>query len=62
VIRFIEDNWRLGRVGDQSFDERAGSLLNMFDFEHGGGRGHRLRLDPATGQRLDDNDDRQPER
>jgi phospholipase C len=62
VIRFIEDNWRLGRIGDQSFDERAGSLLNMFDFEHGAGRGHRLLLDPATGQRLDDNDDAQPER
>ena len=57
VIRFIEDNWQLGRIGDQSFDERAGSLLNMFDFRHGGDRGHRLLLDPKTGQRLDSDDD-----
>jgi phospholipase C len=35
ILRFIEDNWRLGRIGDQSFDERAGSLLNLFDFKHG---------------------------
>ena len=62
VIRFIEDNWRLGRIGDQSFDARAGSLLNMFDFEHDGGRGHRLLLDPATGQRLDNSNDERPDR
>ncbi|MGW7237779.1 phospholipase C [Streptomyces sp. NPDC054804] len=34
VIRFIEDNWRTGRVGDHSFDATAGSLTNMFDFRH----------------------------
>jgi phospholipase C len=56
VIRFIEDNWGLPRIGDQSFDERAGSLLNMFDFR-GNGKAQRLFLDPATGQRLDDHDD-----
>jgi len=33
ILRFIEDNWELGRIGDQSFDERAGSLLNLFDFD-----------------------------
>jgi len=27
VIRFIEDNWRLGRIGGQSFDETAGSIV-----------------------------------
>ena len=32
ILRFIEDNWRLGHIGNQSFDERAGSLLNLFDF------------------------------
>jgi phospholipase C len=32
VLRFIEDNWSLGRIGDQSFDEKAGSLQNMFDW------------------------------
>jgi phospholipase C len=32
ILRFIEDNWQLGRIGDQSFDERADSILNMFNF------------------------------
>jgi phospholipase C len=32
VLRFVEDNWRLGRLGNQSADAIAGSLLNMFDF------------------------------
>jgi phospholipase C len=32
ILRFIEDNWELGRLGDQSFDETAGSLLNLFNF------------------------------
>jgi phospholipase C len=31
-IRFIEDNWGLKRIGDQSFDAKAGSVMNMFDF------------------------------
>ena len=26
VLRFIEDNWDLGRIGDQSFDGLAGSI------------------------------------
>jgi phospholipase C len=34
VIRFIEDNWSTGRIGDYSFDERAGDLTGMFDFDH----------------------------
>jgi phospholipase C len=34
AIRFIEDNWSLGRVGGGSFDEIAGPLTNMFDFHH----------------------------
>lgn len=32
VLRFIEDNWGLGRIGDQSMDQYAGTLANMFDF------------------------------
>src|SRR4029077_6868886 len=32
VIRFIEDNWHLGRIGDGSFDQLAGPITNMFDF------------------------------
>ncbi|MGW1910145.1 phospholipase C [Streptomyces sp. NPDC002076] len=34
ITRFIEDNWRTGRVGDHSFDATAGSLAGMFDFRH----------------------------
>ncbi|MEU2422150.1 alkaline phosphatase family protein [Streptomyces sp. NPDC007851] len=34
ITRFIEDNWRTGRVGDHSFDATAGSLKGMFDFKH----------------------------
>jgi len=52
VIRFIEDNWGLGRIGDQSFDEAAGTIENMFDFRHGVPR--RVFLDPLTGLRIDE--------
>jgi phospholipase C len=51
ILRFIEDNWGTGRIGDQSFDAQAGSLNNMFSFgSHGAGR---LFLDPSTGQPTD---------
>jgi phospholipase C len=32
ITKFIEDNWRTGRLGDASFDQRAASLTGMFDF------------------------------
>ena len=32
VLRFIEDNWGLPRIGDQSFDAVAGSILRHFNF------------------------------
>jgi phospholipase C len=48
IIRFIEDNWSLGRIGNQSFDVRAGTLLNMFDFTHQA-RTDQLYLDPLSG-------------
>jgi len=35
ILLFIEDNWNLGRIGDNSFDEKAGSILNMFNFTKG---------------------------
>jgi phospholipase C len=53
VLRFIEENWGLPRIGNASFDEVAGSIENMFDFSHQG-RSRRMFLDPATGQRVDD--------
>jgi len=48
VLRFIEDNWFLGRIGNQSFDALAGSLETLFQFDQGPRTG-RLILDPATG-------------
>jgi phospholipase C len=47
ILRFIEDNWSTGRIGDHSFDERAGALTAMFDFT--GPAQPTLTLDPATG-------------
>ena len=49
IIRFIEYNWSLGSIGNQSFDAIAGSLQNMFDFSNGRGD-DRLCLDPNTGE------------
>lgn len=48
VLRFVEDNWRTGRIGDSSYDSRANSLSNMVDFHHRPSAGP-LTLDPATG-------------
>jgi phospholipase C len=49
VLKFIEDNWQLGRIGDQSFDARAGSIGNMLDFNPDAARAPKVFLDPATG-------------
>jgi phospholipase C len=32
VLKFIEDNWNLGRIGGGSFDAIAGPIDGMFDF------------------------------
>jgi phospholipase C len=48
ILRFIEDNWSLGRIGDQSFDAIAGTLLGMFDFDER--RARRTILDPDSGE------------
>jgi phospholipase C len=51
ILRFIEDNWRLGRLGFDSYDERAGSLENMFDFSRRVDPARRiLVLDPDSGE------------
>ena len=47
ILRLIEDNWSLGRLGDQSFDAMAGSILNMFNFS--GQPAPPLFLDPDSG-------------
>jgi phospholipase C len=49
VIRFIEDNWQLGRIGDGSFDELAGPITHMFDFS--APHAPRVFLDRETGLR-----------
>jgi hypothetical protein len=48
IIRFIEDNWNLGRIGNQSFDVKAGSIKNMFNLTTGHYT-NKLFLDPLTG-------------
>jgi phospholipase C len=49
ILRFVEDNWQTGNIGNFSMDVKAGSLLNMFDFSHGNNGSNKLFLDPATG-------------
>jgi phospholipase C len=49
ILRFIEDNWGLGRIGNQSFDSKAGSLMNMLDFSAAAHHADKLFLDPSTG-------------
>ena len=51
TLRFIEDNWGLGRLGQQSTDAVAGSVLRMFDFDEHHPRAPRLILNPLNGAR-----------
>jgi phospholipase C len=48
ILRFIEDNWNLGRIGNGSADAIAGTIDGMFDFASQGGS--RLILDPISGR------------
>jgi phospholipase C len=51
ILRFVEDNWQLGRIGNGSFDSLAGPLDNMFNFSHPArGKSATVMLDPATGE------------
>jgi len=49
IIRFIEDNWQLGRIGDNSFDAIAGTIENLFNFP-GPRNPAPLILDPTSGE------------
>ena len=49
VLSFIESNWGVGRIGDHSFDVRAGSLNGMFDFGNWRHQAPKVTLDPTTG-------------
>jgi phospholipase C len=57
ILRFIEDNWGLGRIGNGSTDAIAGSINGMLDLDDHDGSHHdrdsRLILDPATGRIID---------
>ncbi len=47
VTRFIEDNWRTGRIGDAAADTWSGTILGMFDFH--GPKARTVILNPADG-------------
>ncbi len=51
VVRFIEDNWSLGRIGNGSNDTAAGTLDGLFDFDDSCAQPP-LILDPSTGSIL----------
>ena len=48
IIRFVEDNWHTGRIGDHSFDQRAASLDALLDFRHPDGKQVLLRADGSV--------------
>ncbi len=50
ILRFIEDNWRLGRIGGDSSDAEAGTLENAFDFSSGAPHAPKVILDETTGE------------
>ncbi len=50
VVRFIEDNWGLGRIGGGSADSAAGNLDNAFDFNQKFGHAPAVILDDNTGE------------
>jgi phospholipase C len=47
VLKFIEDNWGTGRIGDASLDESAGSIESMLDF--GKPQQRQVLVDPSSG-------------
>ncbi len=49
ILKFVETNWSLGTIGDQSFDAKAGPLDGMLDFSKRGST-RPLLLDPSTGE------------
>jgi phospholipase C len=50
IVRFIEDNWSLGRIGNDSADASSGSLLNAFDFNQSYGHAPAIILNDTTGE------------
>jgi phospholipase C len=50
IPKFIEDNWSLGRIGSESADAAAGSLVNAFDFNQSYGHAPAVIMNPDTGE------------
>ena len=50
ILKFIEDNWSLGRTGLASMDNKAGSLTNMFEFTPGATPAPKVFLNTASGE------------
>jgi phospholipase C len=48
VLKFIEDNWKTGRIGDSSFDATAGSLDAMFQWGRPDGKQVLLNADGSV--------------
>lgn len=48
ILRFIQENWNLKQIGDQSFDQWAGSINSMFNIT--APIFSSLILDPSTGK------------
>src|SRR5262249_26373874 len=46
ITRFIEDNWNLGRIGNESADSASGNLMNAFDFNSSDHRAPAIILNP----------------
>ncbi len=53
VVKFIEENWDLPQIGNGSFDQIAGPIDNMFNWNNQ--RSEKLVLDPSTGQVISEN-------
>ncbi|QDG87560.1 phospholipase C [Pseudarthrobacter sp. NIBRBAC000502770] len=47
ILKFIEDNWHTGQIGDSSADATAGSMEAMFNFHHE--RNDKVLLNEQTG-------------
>ena len=50
IPRFIEDNWGLNRIGNESADSAAGTLMNAFDFNQKSGHAPAIILNDQTGE------------
>jgi phospholipase C len=49
ILRFIENNWDLGHIGNQSFDTKAGSLMNIFNLHSDKRMAEKVFLNATTG-------------